>query len=65
MRTDSIDRFGTPLGRRFSRIEIENMLINVGLVNIRFSKSASLWHTVVTKAKNNVWFRRGFILNFP
>jgi hypothetical protein len=50
MRTDSRDGFETPLGRRFSRIEIENMIINLVLINIRFSKSSSLGYTVVTKA---------------
>lgn len=50
MRTDSRDRFGTPLERRFSRIEIENMLINAGLENISFSETAPFWCAVGIKA---------------
>ena len=43
MRTDSRDRFGTPLEKRFSRKEIELMMIKAGLINIRFSDSAPFW----------------------
>jgi hypothetical protein len=50
MRTDSRDRFGTPLERRFSQIEIENMLINAGLENISFSETAPFWCAVGIKA---------------
>jgi hypothetical protein len=50
MRTDSRDRFGTPLERRFSRMEIVNMLINAGLENISFSERAPFWCEVVIKA---------------
>ena len=50
MRTDSRDRFGTPLERRFSRIEIENMLINAGLENISISETAPFWFAVGIKA---------------
>ena len=37
MRTDSRDRFGTPLEQRFTRKEIKGMLIESGLNNVRFS----------------------------
>ena len=37
MRTDALDRFGTKLEHRFSRVEIENMLTAAGLENIQFS----------------------------
>lgn len=43
MRTDSRDRFGTPLEKRFSKIEIENMLKKVGLRDIIFSDKAPYW----------------------
>jgi len=38
LRTDSRDRFGTPLEKRFTRSQIEKIMINVGLVDIRFSE---------------------------
>ena len=39
MRTDSRDRFGTPLEQRFSRSEILAMMQASGLQEIRFSNS--------------------------
>ena len=50
MRTDSLDRFGTALERRFSRSEIESMMRSAGLVNIRFSDSSPYWCAVGTKS---------------
>ena len=49
--TDSRDRFGTPLERRFSRAEIEDMLHNSGLVNITFSPNAPFWCAVGYKSE--------------
>lgn len=46
MRTDARDRFGTPLERRFSREQIEEMLHAAGLVDIRFSPRAPYWCAV-------------------
>jgi ubiquinone/menaquinone biosynthesis C-methylase UbiE len=43
MRTDARDRFGTPLEKRFTRGEIERMMLAAGLENIQFSKSAPYW----------------------
>lgn len=43
MRTDALDRFGTPLERRFSRAELREMMLAAGLTNIRFSESAPHW----------------------
>ncbi len=43
MRTDSRDRFGTPLERRFSRLQIAEMMAQAGLVNVRFSDAAPYW----------------------
>lgn len=43
MRTDALDRFGTSLEQRFSRDEIEEMMIKSGLVDIRFRDSAPYW----------------------
>lgn len=43
MRTDSLDRFGTPLEQRFKKSEIQDMMIKAGLENITFSDSAPYW----------------------
>jgi SAM-dependent methyltransferase len=46
MRTDSRDRFGTPLERRFSRLQIAAMMKNAGLVNMKFVEAAPYWCVV-------------------
>ena len=46
MRTDSRDRFGTPLEHRFSKKQINEMLLRAGLVNIEFSDNAPFWCVV-------------------
>jgi len=43
MRTDSRDRFGTPLEQRFTRPQIETMMLQAGLVEIQFSKTGPYW----------------------
>jgi ubiquinone/menaquinone biosynthesis C-methylase UbiE len=43
MRTDSLDRFGTRLEKRFSRSEIRTMLERAGLERITFSNDAPYW----------------------
>lgn len=43
MRTDVLDRFGTPLERRFAQRQIEAMLRAAGMANICFSESAPFW----------------------
>lgn len=43
MRTDALDRFGTPLEQRFKKCEIQNMMEKSGLKNIIFSDSAPFW----------------------
>ncbi|MBT5400304.1 class I SAM-dependent methyltransferase [bacterium] len=49
MRTDSRDRFGTPLEKRFTKAQIEIMMKNSGLGNIHFSDSAPYWCVVGIK----------------
>jgi ubiquinone/menaquinone biosynthesis C-methylase UbiE len=49
MRTDCRDRFGTPLERRFTRIEIEKMMTAAGLKNIVFSDKEPYWVAVGTR----------------
>jgi len=50
MRTDARDRFGTPLERRYTRAQIEKMMLDAGLTEIRFSASAPYWCVVGIKA---------------
>ena len=46
MRTDSRDRFGTPLEQRFSLEEIYKMLVDAGLENIVHSPKPPYWCVV-------------------
>jgi len=46
MKTDSRDRFGTPLEQRFSKAEIKEMMESTGLENITFSNAAPYWVSV-------------------
>lgn len=43
MRTDALDRFGTPLEIRFTKNEIKKICERSGLVNIKFSDSQPFW----------------------
>lgn len=49
MRTDSRDRFGTPLEHRFTRKEIAVMMDTAGLDDVRFSEHAPYWCAVGIK----------------
>jgi SAM-dependent methyltransferase len=49
MRTDSCDRFGTPLEKRFTRTEIDEMMRSAGLVDVRFSDHAPYWCAIGIK----------------
>ena len=49
MRTDSRDRFGTPLEQRFTRKEITSMLKAAGLRGVRFSDNGPYWCAVGLK----------------
>lgn len=49
MRTDSRDRFGTPLEQRFTRAQIQQMMEAAGLCNIEFSAQAPFWCAVGVK----------------
>lgn len=51
MRTDSRDRFGTPLEQRFTRSEIMKMMQNAGLEDIRFSDRFPFWCAVGCKVQ--------------
>lgn len=43
MRTDSLDRFGTKLENRYSKIEIADMLEKSGFKDIKFSNTMPFW----------------------
>jgi len=49
IRNDVLDRFGTPLEQRFTRQEIENMMKQAGLGEIRFSEHQPYWHAIGKK----------------
>lgn len=49
MRTDSRDRFGTPLEQRFSKAQVAAMMRRAGLVDVRFSSKAPFWCAVGKK----------------
>jgi len=49
IRNDVLDRFGTPLEQRFTRQEIENMMQQAGLGEIRFSEHQPYWHAIGKK----------------
>ena len=49
MRTDSRDRFGTPLEQRFTRKQVAAMMESAGLKQVRFSDRAPYWCAVGIK----------------
>ena len=49
MRTDSRDRFGTPLERRFTRLEIKAMMERAGLFDVIFGEHEPYWCAVGLK----------------
>ena len=49
MKTDALDRFGTRLEHRFTKIEIVNMMEKSGLTNIKFSEKTPYWVAVGEK----------------
>lgn len=49
LRNDCLDRFGTKLEQRFLRSEIEEMMKEAGLTDIRFGEQSAFWHAVGKK----------------
>jgi ubiquinone/menaquinone biosynthesis C-methylase UbiE len=49
VRNDSLDRFGTPLVKRFSKKEITALLEQGGFSAIHFSDQAPFWHVTAIK----------------
>jgi ubiquinone/menaquinone biosynthesis C-methylase UbiE len=50
MRTDAYDRFCTRLEKRFTRVQIEQMLLHAGFEQIKFSDSPPYWCAVGIKS---------------
>jgi len=49
LRTDSRDRFGTPLEHRFTKVEIRKMMEEAGLSDIVFSENEPYWVAIGRK----------------
>ena len=49
LRTDALDRFGTKLEKRFTKLEIEAMMENSGLEKIKFSRHTPFYCAVGLK----------------
>ena len=49
MRNDSRDRFGTPLEKRYSKLEIEALLKEQGFKEVYFSNNIPYWHGYAIK----------------
>jgi len=49
MKTDALDRFGTKLEQRFTKAEVENMMLSAGLDDIKFSTHAPFYCAVGVK----------------
>lgn len=49
LRNDCLDRFGTKLEQRFLKPEIEAMMQEAGLTDIRFGEKSAFWHAVGRK----------------
>jgi len=54
MRTDAYDRFCTRLEKRFTRAQIEQMLIQAGFEQIRFSDSPPYWCAVGIRSQHRL-----------
>jgi hypothetical protein len=50
MRTDAYDRFCTRLEKRFTRAQIEQMLVRAGLEKVSFSDVPPYWCAVGLKS---------------
>lgn len=49
MRTDSLDRFGTRIEHRISKMQLHNELSRIGFTNIRFSNNVPYWTVCALK----------------
>ena len=51
MRTDALDRFGTRLEQRFTKVDIQRMMASAGLESIRFSDDGPYWCAIGHKRR--------------
>jgi len=49
VRADSLDRFGTQLEQKFTKLEIEEMMKVSGLSKIKFNNTVPCWSAVGIK----------------
>ena len=49
IRNDALDRFGTPLEKRFSKETIRQMMNDCGLTDVVFSEKMPYWHALGKK----------------
>ena len=62
LRTDALDRFGTRLEKRFTRGEIERLMIQAGLEDIRFSDRVPIgWPSVAERSRRNKFSYRSLL----
>ena len=54
MRTDAYDRFCTQLEKRFTSVDIEQMLLSAGFEKIRFSESPPYWCAVGIRSRHGL-----------
>jgi hypothetical protein len=50
MRTDSLDRFGTKLEKRYTKESMELLMSKCGLEDIKFSETEPFWVAVGIKS---------------
>lgn len=55
MRTDALDRFGTPIEKRFTKTEVRDMMVSAGLEKISFSdaRTGPYWCAVGYKKRSS------------
>jgi SAM-dependent methyltransferase len=53
MRNDALDRFGTPLEKRYSKQDITTMCNKSGLTDLHFSENTPYWHLIARKRLNS------------
>lgn len=54
IRVDALDRFGTPLEKRFSKFQLKQMLREAGFEKVKFSDFEPYWHLTAQKADQPV-----------
>lgn len=51
IRNDALDRFGTPIEKRYSRIDIELLMKRANLKDVTFSSHEPYWHATAKKVR--------------